>query len=133
MTPAQLLSALAAVRHYASHTWACAQDTKWFRHECSCGLDDTLRGIDAMLAGRDVGQPESPTLKEIREGWDTGLDWPEDSALENGNYTSACVTCGLAFTGHKRRVVCKVCATGKERPGNHSEAPKSSKESDDGN
>lgn len=39
----------------------------------------------------------------------TGLDWPEDFALENGNYTSVCVTCGLAFTGHKRRFVCKAC------------------------
>lgn len=35
--------------------------------------------------------------------------WPEDAAHENGNYSCCCVICLRQFTGHKRRVVCKVC------------------------
>ena len=38
-------------------------------------------------------------------------DWPEDFSHENGNYSCRCTFCGGVFTGHKRRVVCKVCAT----------------------
>jgi hypothetical protein len=37
-------------------------------------------------------------------------DWKEDFAHENGNYTCICVTCKKQFIGHKRRVVCNVCA-----------------------
>lgn len=36
--------------------------------------------------------------------------WPEDSGHENGNYYCECCVCLRQFTGHKRRVVCKVCA-----------------------
>jgi hypothetical protein len=36
-------------------------------------------------------------------------DWPGDFHLENGNYYSKC-RCGRDFTGHKRRVVCRICA-----------------------
>jgi hypothetical protein len=35
-------------------------------------------------------------------------DWKEDGQ----QYMNLCVGCGLAFTGHKRRVQCKVCAPG---------------------
>lgn len=38
-------------------------------------------------------------------------DWPEDSSHENGNYNCICYKCKRVFTGHKRRVVCKLCAT----------------------
>lgn len=37
-------------------------------------------------------------------------DWPEDFKHENGNYECACDMCGDHFKGHKRRVICKVCA-----------------------
>ncbi len=40
-------------------------------------------------------------------------DWPEDFGHENGNYFCNCTYCKKTFTGHKRRVVCKVCS--KER------------------
>lgn len=75
-TTEQLLAALAAVRHYAMHDIGCAhahmRESKgghWLSvgigllppsrivHACTCGLDDVLRGIDAMLAGRNVGKP----------------------------------------------------------------------------
>lgn len=36
--------------------------------------------------------------------------WTEDSTHENGNYRCVCIFCKKAFIGHKRRVVCKVCA-----------------------
>ena len=38
-------------------------------------------------------------------------DWPEDFALENGNYQNICCDCSLPFVGHKRRVQCKACAS----------------------
>lgn len=36
-------------------------------------------------------------------------DWTEDAGHENGKYECRCCECGSRFTGHKRRVVCKVC------------------------
>lgn len=38
-------------------------------------------------------------------------DWTEDFADENGNYANECLTCKKMFRGHKRRTMCKVCAT----------------------
>ena len=43
-------------------------------------------------------------------GSETG-DWPEDFPYENGQYYCRCVHCKIQFIGHKRRVVCKNCAT----------------------
>ncbi len=37
-------------------------------------------------------------------------DWTEDLAYENDNYYGECAICGNDFLGHKRRVICKVCA-----------------------
>ena len=37
-------------------------------------------------------------------------DWPEDYTGENGTYSCMCAECKTQFFGHKRRVVCKVCA-----------------------
>lgn len=38
-------------------------------------------------------------------------DWPEDASHENGNYFNMCSVCEEQFTGHKRRMICKQCAT----------------------
>lgn len=38
-------------------------------------------------------------------------DWPEDFNHENGSYINECCLCGHRFLGHKRRVVCRICAT----------------------
>lgn len=43
-------------------------------------------------------------------------DWPEDFNLENGSYVHRCITCEGTFTGHKRRFVCKVCASKPQTP-----------------
>lgn len=40
----------------------------------------------------------------------TQRDWVEDSEHENGHYHCRCMICSHTFTGHKRRVLCKVCA-----------------------
>lgn len=40
-----------------------------------------------------------------------GVDWPEDFDHENGNYMCECCVCHDNFYGHKRRVICKKCAT----------------------
>ena len=41
---------------------------------------------------------------------DSVHSWPEDYTHENGNYINNCAQCEAAFIGHKRRVICKVCA-----------------------
>jgi len=45
-------------------------------------------------------------------------DWVVDFSLENGNYQNSCARCKLPFIGHKRRFICKICATTftKEKP-----------------
>lgn len=42
---------------------------------------------------------------------DPGRDWPEDFSHENGKYLRVCIFCEGPFTGHKRRVCCKKCAS----------------------
>jgi len=44
-------------------------------------------------------------------------DWKDDASHENGNYQCQCVECGKFFLGHKRRVMCKLCATKDEPQG----------------
>jgi hypothetical protein len=48
------------------------------------------------------------TTKQIN--YDSPRNWTEDFQHENGNYQCKCCNCGEFFIGHKRRVVCKVCA-----------------------
>lgn len=43
-------------------------------------------------------------------------DWPEDFGHENGNYDCICSRCNRTFRGHKRRTLCKQCASGPPRP-----------------
>jgi len=38
-------------------------------------------------------------------------DWTEDFEHENGNYQNHCHKCKALFFGHKRRIVCKKCAS----------------------
>jgi hypothetical protein len=38
-------------------------------------------------------------------------DWTEDFPHENGKYQNECLVCRETFLGHKRRVVCKLCAS----------------------
>lgn len=52
-----------------------------------------------------------PKLRAAILGTEPARDYPEDTSHENGNYSCICVTCGAIFTGHKRRMQCKICAT----------------------
>ena len=71
-TTEQLLAAIAAVRHYAGHLPTCdstiPMGSNWPRFPCSCGIDDVLRGIDAMLAGRVTNhQSSTPHPADLRD------------------------------------------------------------------
>ena len=48
-----------------------------------------------------------------RDPADELRDWPHDFQDENGNYTCTCFRCGEQFIGHKRRIVCHLCAAPK--------------------
>ena len=49
-------------------------------------------------------------------------DWPEDYDDDNGRYSNRCSLCGVTFTGHKRRVICRKCYNPDELPrGTHRE------------
>lgn len=53
------------------------------------------------------------TEKELEDSLLRGYrsqDWLEDHEHENGNYFRVCVECGREFIGHKRRVICHICA-----------------------
>jgi hypothetical protein len=43
--------------------------------------------------------------------FDSPKNWKEDYEHENGNYICTCYSCKESFYGHKRRVVCKTCAS----------------------
>lgn len=49
-------------------------------------------------------------MKEVFRSDNPQRDWEEDFQHENGNYTCNCGKCENTFTGHKRRVVCKLCS-----------------------
>lgn len=49
--------------------------------------------------------PESEGIARVES-----RDWTEDFSHENGNYSCQCCQCNQTFVGHKRMVVCKLCA-----------------------
>ncbi len=50
-------------------------------------------------------------LKQSMKDAARPMDWVEDFDHENGCYQCKCDRCGGTFTGHKRRVVCRSCAS----------------------
>ena len=48
-------------------------------------------------------------MKEPAHPIDKTAGYTEDAKFENGNYYCICCECGVMFTGHKRRVICKPC------------------------
>jgi hypothetical protein len=93
------------------------------RPDFPCGVRTRLREWpqDAQEARRGAEEGEGvpgaggagdrkPEGQQERCGVDAG-DWPEDFEHENGRYFCRCIECGGGFIGHKRRVVCKLCAT----------------------
>lgn len=60
--------------------------------------------IVGLLLDAAIAEPAHPFPQ--KDG-----DWPEDFSHENGQYFCNCCQCHEQFTGHKRRVLCKKCAT----------------------
>lgn len=52
-------------------------------------------------------QPEGYQL--LRNSTHEERSFPEDATHENGSYYNKCHICLRQFTGHKRRITCKVC------------------------
>ncbi len=62
--------------------------------------EELTKRVDERVAKRLSEQAQQPASK----------DWKEDFEHENGMYQNKCTLCDSVFLGHKRRVVCKVCA-----------------------
>ena len=56
--------------------------------------------VQAIVAGFNRRNPESEKCH-----------WPEDFPHDNGIYENICGQCTKHFLGHKRRPICKVCAS----------------------
>lgn len=68
-------------------------------------------GVEALNLGDDAN-PTKLQMDKIMDDVAAMIkrgDFTEDFKHENGNYTCHCQSCGRVFTGHKRRVICKVC------------------------
>lgn len=75
--------------------------------DCICALEVAIAAAKAAAEARPEPKPDAPLAgRSLADG-----NWPEDAKHENGNYQSTCALCWNLFAGHKRRVVCKVCAT----------------------
>lgn len=70
----------------------------------------------AALAAALAGAVVPPGMKLLKDSTFDERSWPEDYAHENGSYFCCCCNCGRQFQGHKRRVVCKVCAAAPPLP-----------------
>ena len=90
------------------------------RSTCSVNMDG--RCVYGQLVNEARGANAGPSKftvnhRSIREAIDEAMktthntkDWPEDFALENGNYECQCICCVGKFTGLKGRYLCKTCA-----------------------
>jgi hypothetical protein len=63
-----------------------------------------------VKVARLVTQQSEPK-KNQPPNFDSPKNWKEDYEHENGNYICTCYSCKESFYGHKRRVVCKTCAS----------------------
>lgn len=70
------------------------------------GAEDSFKP-KSLLSSPQPEKAEEKLLTPFR----TERDWTEDFSHENGNYENNCIKCDQLFMGHKRRVVCKICAT----------------------
>jgi hypothetical protein len=69
--------------------------------------------LEALTAVESLPFPEPASEAIGRPAFlppHTKVDWIEDASLENGSYYCECVNCKQIFAGHKRRVVCRICA-----------------------
>ena len=69
-------------------------------------LDTLERRVEPIQVKPRQEEPTSAPPKPA-----SAKDWTEDAGHENGQYQNQCMTCAAIFIGHKRRGVCKECAT----------------------
>lgn len=62
-----------------------------------------VKATIGKMVSRQASEPMK-TMKEVHPH-----DWEEDAWHENGNYRNVCAFCGTQFTGHKRRMICRIC------------------------
>lgn len=82
------------------------------RQVTSCGLMEANTALvssnyDVSEAIKLVSKHRPGRLINIKNYY--SKDFPQDSHLENGNYTNTCCLCKGEFIGYKRRVVCQEC------------------------
>lgn len=99
---------------YSAGLWKVVSYKLALRH--AKRLDSLERKLVLALNDADIMKANDCGLQIVEDGWrllkDTTHEersWPEDYSHENGHYSNTCCECGRAFTGHKRRVVCKAC------------------------
>jgi len=84
------------------------------RERCLAAIDDIWQPDITMVeitdAIRALNNPPDPDVDNPLTKNPTERDWVEDFGSENGQYLNTCLECGGGFIGHKRRIVCKVCA-----------------------
>lgn len=92
--------------------------------DCGCGMrkPNSAHGVGAFKCATAIRQWRKDVIPEVEavpKGYKILKDttheersFPEDGTYENGCYYNNCVNCGRMFTGHKRRVICKVCDDG---------------------
>jgi hypothetical protein len=75
----------------------------------------TARAAIRWILNRAAPEPAVPKgWKLLKDTTHEERSYPEDSQHENGNYSCGCCVCLREFVGHKRRVICKVCAAAPE-------------------
>jgi hypothetical protein len=84
-------------------------DIPTYVHKAS-DFDSIIQGVTYKKVARLVTQQSEPK-KNQPPNFDSPKNWKEDYEHENGNYICTCYSCKESFYGHKRRVVCKTCAS----------------------
>lgn len=95
-----------------------------WKHDCAALLtNDVELWIDRCPHCGKPSHPTPPTSAAVPEGYKLLKDsthaeraWIEDAGHENGLYSNTCIECGREFAGHKRRVICRVCAAAPTQP-----------------
>ena len=73
--------------------------------------DMALRSIEQAAALRSERAAIPDGWKLLKNTTQHERSWTEDFGPENGHYFSTCCECGRQFVGHKRRAMCRMCAT----------------------
>jgi len=77
-------------------------------------LNDKQKVEPTSENGNSTKPPVSSSFLVRAGKGQSEADWIEDFTHENGNYMNKCINCEEMFFGHKRRVVCRICANGKK-------------------